>query len=79
MVISRRGGYVGYLTGGCAESAIASEALAIIEEDCNAVARFGAGSPYMDIVMPCGSGSDIWFDSQIDLELARAIIAHRQA
>jgi len=62
MVVSEDGRSVGYLTGGCAESAIISEAIAAIEAGLNRQIRLGVGSPYIDIQLPCGAGIDLYID-----------------
>lgn len=62
MVVSEDGQSVGYLTGGCAESVIVSEAVAAIGGQCNRQIRLGVGSPYIDIELPCGAGIDLYID-----------------
>lgn len=65
ITVGEDGASVGYITGGCAESAIVTEALAVIKTGENRLVRYGEGSPYKDIVLPCGSGIDIYFDVKI--------------
>lgn len=79
MVVSDTGDHEGYLTGGCAEAAIAGEALAGMTAGRNFGVRFGKGSPYMDIVLPCGSGIDIWFDTHPTLKVVNTLIEHQLA
>ncbi len=55
---------VGMITGGCAEKAIIAEALRCIERDENKIVRYGAGSPYLDVVLPCGSGIELFIETQ---------------
>jgi xanthine dehydrogenase accessory factor len=43
--------------------------------------RYGAGSPYIDIRLPCGSGIDVWFDTTLpdaDLDALLAARAERR-
>ena len=68
MAIGADGRYVGYLTGGCAEQAIADEGVRAIESGAKSAVRFGVGSPYLDIQLPCGAGIDVFFDPLIDAE-----------
>lgn len=71
MAINERGEAVGNLTGGCAEAAIIAEAVACIDSGVNHVTRYGKGSPYIDLRLPCGSGIDVFFDvtlAQADLD-----------
>lgn len=53
---------VGMITGGCAEKAIVEDALECITSGKNKMVRYGAGSPYLDVVLPCGSGIDLVFN-----------------
>lgn len=77
MAVSESGSFVGYLSGGCIERAIVSEAL----DALNRLVRCGQGSWYFDIQLPCGSGIDLYFDvsqptselSTIDFILARRL------
>lgn len=56
VVISADGRFGGYVSGGCVEAAVASEALIAMREGCDRTAMFGDGSPFFDIVLPCGGG-----------------------
>ncbi len=62
LAVNENGGAVGLITGGCAESAIIAEAVAAISAGENRCVRFGVGSPYMDVRLPCGSGIDVFVD-----------------
>src|SRR5690554_2843127 len=53
MVVSEDGRSVGYLTGGCAEAAIVSEAVAAIGAGYNRQIRPGVCSPYIHNQPPC--------------------------
>lgn len=48
--------YCGFLSGGCIEAAVASEALDAIAEGRDRQVLFGDGSPFFDITLPCGGG-----------------------
>lgn len=56
MGVRADGAYCGFVSGGCTEAAVAAEALQALVVDQDRSVRFGAGSPYFDIVMPCGGG-----------------------
>lgn len=73
MAVAANGEFFGYLTGGCAEHAIAQEALSAIDAQKNKVMRFGVGSPYLDIQLPCGAGIDVYFQQRPDLGLLREL------
>lgn len=61
MAVRADGGYCGYVSGGCLESAAAAEALVVLQEGRDRVERFGKGSRFFDIVLPCGGGVDLSF------------------
>ncbi len=50
---------VGTLSSGCIENDIALHALEALQTGRPAAVRYGRGSPYMDIRLPCGGGLDI--------------------
>lgn len=66
MAVAEDGRFVGYLSGGCLEAAVAEEAKNLIEKRQNELVRFGKGSRYFDIRLPCGSGLDLYFDQQLE-------------
>jgi xanthine dehydrogenase accessory factor len=60
MAVSESGTWAGYISGGCLEQAIALEAVAAIKARKPRLLRYGKGSPYVDIRLPCGSGLDVF-------------------
>lgn len=50
---------VGSLSSGCIESDLAIHARAALEDDQPKTIRYGQGSPYIDIQLPCGGGLEI--------------------
>jgi xanthine dehydrogenase accessory factor len=68
MAVCEDGSYAGYLSGGCLEQAIALEAQALLASGTNRLVRYGRGSPYFDIKLPCGSGLDVYFDCSLTPE-----------
>lgn len=62
MAVAEDGRYAGYLSGGCLERAVALEAIATINVRANSLVRYGRGSRYFDLRLPCGSGLDLYFD-----------------
>jgi len=66
MGVSETGAYVGSLSGGCIEAAVVAEAAECIAEGKPRLIRFGAGSPYLDIKLPCGGGLDLLFTPNIE-------------
>ncbi|PCM45849.1 XdhC family protein [Marinobacter sp. ANT_B65] len=68
MVVTGEGECAGSLTGtGCADSLIVHEACAAIKEGIPRTLRLGAGSPYLDIRLPCGSGIELYIDPLLDI------------
>ena len=65
IAVAEDGDAQGYITGGCAEASIVAEALDLISKSQNRLVRYGEGSPYKDIALPCGSGIDVYFDTSI--------------
>lgn len=56
IAVAEDGRYCGYVSGGCVESAVAAEALQAIASGRDRLVKFGEGSPFFDIVLPCGGG-----------------------
>lgn len=56
MVVRQDGRYCGFVSGGCVEAAAAFEALEVIASGRDREIRYGQGSPWFDIVLPCGGG-----------------------
>ncbi len=69
MLVSDCGASFGYISGGCLKSEIVSKAIEAMNSSQNCKVRYGAGSPYMDITLPCGSGLDLYFDVGISKEI----------
>jgi xanthine dehydrogenase accessory factor len=71
MAVSETGDWIGYLSGGCIERAVVAEALDAISAGKNRTVRYGRGSKYLDIRLPCGSAIDLFFDvTTAEAELA---------
>lgn len=73
MAISEAAQWVGHLSGGCVERAVAAEAVQAIREGKNRIVRYGRGSRYLDIRLPCGSAIDLVFDVRASLTELEAI------
>lgn len=81
MAVNVHGDHLGYISSGCAEGAIVAEAVDAIKAAGARTVRYGAGSKYIDVVLPCGSGIDVHFDASIateTLEHLEAEIAARR-
>lgn len=61
MGVSSDGSYAGSLSGGCIETAVVAEAIDALRSGDPRIVRFGTGSAYLDIKLPCGGGLDLHF------------------
>ena len=61
MAVLDDGASAGSFSSGCVEAAIVAEARDVLREGCPRTVRFGQGSPYLDIRLPCGGGMDVLF------------------
>ena len=80
MAVSENGEWVGYLSGGCVERAVVAEALAALDEGKSRNVRYGRGSKYIDIQLPCGSAINLFFDVDLSEDALAAIdqsVSHR--
>lgn len=81
MAVCEGGSYVGSLSGGCIEQAVVSEAKEVLAGLVPRQIRYGAGSPYLDIRLPCGGSLDLLISPLTDVEFAlstrRALIERR--
>jgi len=76
MLVKHNGEYSGQITGGCAETALAEQAIAVIKSGGNTHQRYGLNSPFFDIQLPCGSGIDVHFDVETSLTEFKQIHQH---
>ncbi|HET6526896.1 XdhC family protein [Sphingopyxis sp.] len=75
MAIAANGDYAGSLSSGCIEAAVVAEALDALAAGVPRLVRFGLGSPYLDIRLPCGGGIDLLFTPRPDRAAIEAAIA----
>jgi xanthine dehydrogenase accessory factor len=59
MAVSSAGDVAGSISGGCFDSAVIAEAQAALAGGKIRELRLGAGSPWIDIKLPCGGGLDL--------------------
>lgn len=70
--------FAGSISGGCLEQALTEEAQIAMKEGTNRTLRYGRGSPYLDVRLPCGGGIDLYVDVGVDrTQLQRAIALGR--
>lgn len=56
MAVREDGLYCGFVSGGCTEAAVAADAVIALQKGMDRNLRLGEGSPFFDIVLPCGGG-----------------------
>lgn len=79
MAVNARGDAIGQITSGCAESALIAEATLAIRHGAARLERYGAGSKYLDVQLPCGSGIDVYFDPHVPVPILDALAGHLAA
>ena len=73
MAVSIDGEIAGSFSGGCLDAAVIEDAQRAIAEGVSKRVRYGTDSPYVDIVLPCGSGLDLQFDAALPAATVDAI------
>ncbi|MEO6012530.1 MAG: XdhC family protein [Devosia sp.] len=79
MAVAESGLTQGYLTGGCLEAEFSLRAKQVMADGANSLERYGKGSKYFDLRLPCGSGIDIYFDQALRPEVLQAAQSHMKA
>ncbi len=79
MAVDAAGKRTGTLSSGCVENDIALHALEALEAGRPKVIRYGRGSPFMDIQLPCGGGLEIALVPRPDRAVLRALTEARAA
>ena len=80
--VSDIGDCAGYISNGCVDADMFSQARGAIEDGAVRTVRYGAGSPYLDIRLPCGGAVDLMIipnpDAALIAEFHREL-RHRNA
>lgn len=71
--------FAGSISGGCLEQALTEEAQIAMRDGVNRTLRYGRGSPYIDVRLPCGGGIDLYVDSSPSREILDKAIALGEA
>ncbi len=78
MAVAADGRAAGQISSGCLEGAIIEEARAAMDRGRGGVVRYGRGSAFIDIALPCGSALDLLYTVEPDAEaLNGALVALR--
>ena len=67
LAVAEDGSWCGSLSGGCIEAAVVADAVDAIVAGMPREIRFGAGSPYLDIRLPCGGWVDVLINPLADI------------
>ncbi len=79
MAVLSRAERAGTLSSGCIESDIALHATRVARSGRPETIRYGRGSPFVDIQLPCGGGLDILLLPRPDREALSRVAANRAA
>jgi xanthine dehydrogenase accessory factor len=79
MAIMETGERAGTLSSGCIEADIALHAREALAAGVPRAVRYGRGSPFRDIELPCGGGLDILLVPEPDREMLRAVVRRQEA
>lgn len=79
MAVFPDGDRTGTLSSGCIESDIALHAVQALEAGVPLALRYGQGSPFMDIQLPCGGGLDIMLVPNPDRQVLGTLTDRRAA
>ncbi len=74
LAIVENGSFVGSISGGCLETALCEEARDAIAAGRNKNLRYGQGSPFVDVRLPCGGGVDVFVDAHVDQDVLAAAV-----
>ena len=82
MAVTEGGEIAGSFSGGCLDRSVIEDARRALADGSSRRVRYGEDSPYVDIVLPCGSGLDLQFDGAVPAATVEAIaqaITRREA
>ncbi|TNM62336.1 XdhC family protein [Aliirhizobium smilacinae] len=74
MAVADDGLYCGYVSGGCTEAVVAAEAMQAISKGHDRFVMLGEGSPFFDIVLPCGGGVTVAVHIMRDIRSIREVM-----
>ena len=79
MAILEDGSRVGSLSSGCIEADLAIHAQKALTDGEPTSVRYGAGSPFVDIALPCGGGLEILLVPRPDKAVLQQVVERRDA
>jgi xanthine dehydrogenase accessory factor len=75
MAVLADGRHCGSFSGGCVEGTIIAEAIEVLKAGAPRLVRYGTGSPYIDVRLPCGGGIDLLFSPRPDRARVAQVLA----
>ncbi|MEP1142810.1 MAG: NTP transferase domain-containing protein [Henriciella sp.] len=70
---------IGYISGGCIDADVKLQALRACEDRAPKTLRYGAGSPFVDLPLPCGGAIEVTIVPNPSLELiSKAVVSLSQ-
>ena len=78
MAVRDAGLYCGYVSGGCTEAAVAADAVTALQKGMDRNLKLGEGSPFFDIVLPCGGGITLAIHVLRDAGILRLVLSALQ-
>jgi xanthine dehydrogenase accessory factor len=79
MAVLDNGDSAGSFSSGCVEAAIIAEALDVLRDGAPRTVRFGQGTPYIDIKLPCGGGMEVLFLPNPATDVIESALARLEA
>ncbi|KEJ89044.1 CoxI protein [Sulfitobacter donghicola DSW-25 = KCTC 12864 = JCM 14565] len=82
-VVNDAGEMTGYMSNGCIDQDILLQALECLRSGSARLLRYGDGSPFRDLTLPCGGALSVWIDPAPDtaalVEAYNALLARAPA
>ncbi len=75
LAVAEDGRFAGSISGGCLERALAEEAREALETGANRLLRYGTGSSYLDVRLPCGGGIDLQVNVHVSRDVLKQAVA----
>ncbi|HEV8036980.1 MAG TPA: XdhC family protein [Yoonia sp.] len=66
-VVSDTGEMTGYMSNGCIDQDILLHAMGCLETGVARLLKYGEGSPFHDLTLPCGGALSVWIDPSPDI------------
>lgn len=79
MLIDEKGQSTGYVSGGCIDADVCAQALYAMQDGKTRVIRYGSGSPYIDLKLPCGNGIDICIIASPNIKVISYVLSQLDA